>query len=78
MATRSRRLRSPAGTEALLHDCSGGGADNIARTYTAATTPALAAFAGKPVAGTWTMVVSDHETVDVGKLNRWSLTIRRA
>jgi M6 family metalloprotease-like protein len=71
------RLRSPAGTEAVLHDRAGGPAQNIARTYTAATTPALAAMAGKPIAGAWTLLVSDHEAVDVGKLNRWSLTIRR-
>ena len=56
----------------------GGSGDNIARTYTAANTPALAALAGKPFAGTWTLLVSDLDAVDVGKLNRWSLTIRRA
>ena len=73
------RLRSPAGTEAVLHDRSGGAGDNIARTYTAATTPTLAALVGKPVAGTLDAgLVSDHEAVDVGKLNRWSLTLRRA
>ena len=72
------RLRSPAGTEAVLHDRAGGNADNIARTYTAANTPSLAALAGKPVAGAWTLLVSDHEAADVGKLNRWGLTIRRA
>jgi subtilisin-like proprotein convertase family protein len=71
------RLRSPSGTEAVLHDRSGGSGDNIARTYTAANTPTLAALAGKPVTGTWTLLVSDHEAVDVGKLNRWSLTLRR-
>ena len=62
----------------VLHDRTGGAADNIARTYTPATTPALAALAGKPIAGTWTLLVSDHEAVDVGKLNRWNVTIRRA
>ena len=72
------RLRSPAGTEAVLHDRTGGAADNIARTYTPATTPALAALAGKPIAGAWALLVSDHDAVDVGKLNRWSVTIRRA
>jgi subtilisin-like proprotein convertase family protein len=71
------RLRSPSGAEAVLHDRSGGSGDNIARTYTAANTPTLATLAGKPVAGTWTLLVSDHDAVDVGKLNRWSLTLRR-
>ena len=72
------RLRSPAGTEVVLHDRAGGSANNIARTFTAATTPALAMLTGKPIAGGWTLLVSDHEAADVGKLNRWSLTIRRA
>ena len=72
------RLRSPAGTEAVLHNREGEAADNIARAYTTATTPPLAAFAGQPIAGNWTLKVSDHEAADVGKLNRWSVTIRPA
>jgi M6 family metalloprotease-like protein len=72
------RLRSPAGVEAVLHDREGGSTDNISRTYTATTTPTLASLAGKPIAGSWKLLVSDHEAIDVGKLNRWSLTIRRA
>jgi subtilisin-like proprotein convertase family protein len=71
------RLRSPAGTDAVLHDRTGGAAANIARVYTPATAPSLAALAGKPIAGAWTLVISDHDSADVGKLNRWSLTIRR-
>jgi M6 family metalloprotease-like protein len=71
------RLRSPSGTEAVLHDRIGGSNDNIARTYTVANTPSLAALAGQPIAGPWKLLVSDHEAADVGKLNRWSLTIRR-
>jgi subtilisin-like proprotein convertase family protein len=71
------RLRSPAGNEALLHDRAGGSGDNIGRTYTAASTPPLAALAGQPIAGVWKLLVSDHEAGDVGKLNRWALTIRR-
>jgi subtilisin-like proprotein convertase family protein len=62
----------------VLHDRAGGSSDNIARTYTAANTPSLAALAGQPIAGPWKLLVSDHEAADVGKLNRWSLTIRRA
>jgi M6 family metalloprotease-like protein len=72
------RLRSPSGAEAVLHDRTGGSTDNIARTYTSANTPALAAFAGQSIAGAWKLLISDHDAVDAGKLNRWSLTIRRA
>jgi M6 family metalloprotease-like protein len=72
------RLRSPSGAEAILHDRAGGSTDNISRTYTAANTPSLAPLAGQPIAGTWKLLVSDLDAVDTGKLNRWSLTIRRA
>jgi M6 family metalloprotease-like protein len=71
------RLRAPSGAEAVLHDRVGGSADNISRTYTVANTPSLAALAGQAIAGDWKLLVSDHEAVDVGKLNRWALTIRR-
>jgi M6 family metalloprotease-like protein len=71
------RLRTPAGTEAILHDRTGGSADNIVKTYTAATTPSLAAITGQAINGSWKLIVSDHEALDVGKLNKWSLTIRR-
>jgi hypothetical protein len=54
-----------------------GSADNIVRTYTVATTPALAALAGLAIAGNWKLLVSDHDAIDVGKLNRWGVVIRR-
>ena len=72
------RMRAPNGAEAVLHDRAGGSGDNIARTYTAAHTPSLAALAGQAIAGTWKLLVSDHEAIDVGKLNKWTLTLRRA
>jgi len=71
------RLKSPSGTEVVLHDRAGGSADNIVRTYTPADTPTLATLAGQPIAGSWKLLVSDHDKVDSGKLNRWKLTIRR-
>lgn len=72
------RLLSPSGAEAVLHDRTGGSGDNIARTYTLATTPSLAIVVGQPITGDWKLLVSDHDALDVGKLNRWSLTLRRA
>jgi subtilisin-like proprotein convertase family protein len=71
------RLRAPSGAEVVLHDRAGGSADNIVRTYTVASTPALAALAGLAISGSWKLLVSDNEAVDVGKLNRWGLVIRR-
>lgn len=72
------RLRAPSGAKVVLHDRAGGSSDNIASTYIAATTPALATHAGSAVSGNWKLLISDLEAVDIGKLNRWSLVIRRA
>jgi subtilisin-like proprotein convertase family protein len=60
----------------LLHDRAGGDADNLVRTFTAATTPALAALAGQAAMGTWVLKVTDTAAQDVGKLNGWRLLIR--
>jgi M6 family metalloprotease-like protein len=71
-------LRSPAGTEVILHDQTGGSADNIVETYTAAATAALGNLAGQPISGTWQLSVSDRVGADVGKLNSWRVVIRTA
>jgi subtilisin-like proprotein convertase family protein len=69
-------LVSPGGTEVVLHDRAGAQADNISASYTSATTPALAALAGQPIAGTWRLRVADQERADTGKLVRWRLVLR--
>jgi M6 family metalloprotease-like protein len=69
-------LRSPSGTEAVLHDGTGGSADNIIRTFTAANAPPLAALAGQPAGGTWQLNVVDRAAQDEGKLNAWKLLIK--
>jgi len=71
-------LLSPAGTEVVLHAQTGGSGDNVIKTYTVATTPALWGIAGQPILGTWRLKVSDHEVQDVGKLNRWRVVIQPA
>ncbi len=71
-------LRSPAGTEVVLHNQTGGSADNLVKTYTAATTAALASLAGQPIKGTWQLSVADRVRQDIGKLNTWRVVIRPA
>ena len=71
-------LRSPAGTEVILHDKTGGSADNVVETYTAATTAALGNLTGQPINGTWRLSVSDRVGQDVGKLNSWRVVIHPA
>jgi subtilisin-like proprotein convertase family protein len=62
----------------MLHNKSGGSADNVLQTYTQATTAALGTLAGQPINGTWRLSVSDTEGQDVGKLNSWRVVIQRA
>ncbi len=71
-------LRAPAGTEVILHDETGGSGDNLVKTYTSATTPALGGLAGNPISGTWRLSVSDLAAQDVGKLNTWRVVIHPA
>ncbi|MGH8591114.1 MAG: S8 family serine peptidase, partial [Gammaproteobacteria bacterium] len=54
-------LTSPGGTGVVLHDRSGGNADNIIKTYTPVTTSGLATLRGQPVQGAWRLRVADLE-----------------
>jgi M6 family metalloprotease-like protein len=69
-------VRSPSGTEAILHDGAGGAADNVVRTYTPTNAPPLAALTGQPAGGTWQLNVVDRAAQDVGKLNAWKVLIK--
>lgn len=57
------------GRSVVLHDRAGGSAHDLKTTYT--TTE----FIGLPVAGTWTLKISDHAAIDIGTLNAWSLKV---
>ncbi|WP_429885436.1 proprotein convertase P-domain-containing protein, partial [Geoalkalibacter halelectricus] len=71
-------LVAPTGEEVVLHNRSGGSADNIRATYTPTTTPALGTLvqAQAPVGGVWTLKVADLARRDVGKLNGWGLELQ--
>lgn len=68
-------LVAPSGQQALLHDQSGGSADNLIRTFDSVSSPALAALIGQTTQGDWTLRVKDLAAQDVGKLNLWSLDL---
>lgn len=68
-------LIPPTGANIPLHSRSGGSQDNIIKTYTPATTPALASLRGIAVQGAWRLQVADVAASDLGKLNRWKLQI---
>lgn len=57
----------------VLHNRSGGPTKNLKKTYDAATTPTLTAFAGKSCKGTWTLQIRDAAALDFGTLVSFSL-----
>jgi subtilisin-like proprotein convertase family protein len=69
-------LQSPTHTgvsPVVLHNRSGGSTKNLKKTYDTATTPTLAAFAGKSCQGTWTLQIEDAAAQDFGMLGSFSL-----
>jgi subtilisin-like proprotein convertase family protein len=68
-------LRSPAGTNVILHNATGGSADDIVGNYPNTITPnqSLAVLIGEPLDGTWRLRVADTVAQDVGTLNFWGV-----
>lgn len=70
------KIKPPTETDVAsitLHDREGGSADNIKKTYDEVNAPGLIALKNKSPAGTWTLVVSDKERVDTGKIRSFTL-----
>ena len=68
-------LFSPEGRQAILHNRTGGGQDDLVKTYDQNSSADIAAFAGQPTRGNWILRVTDLAGRDVGTLNRWGLKI---
>ena len=71
-------LIGPDGTTVLLHNRTGGSADNINTVYPDLTAPAqsLSAFSGKAIGGAWKLKVRDLAAIDTGTLNSWEIDFR--
>jgi subtilisin-like proprotein convertase family protein len=69
------KLATPAGSEIILHDRSGGGQDNLIKTYSQENLAAMKTLLGQSAQGTWTLGVTDLAGRDIGKLNRWGLKL---
>jgi subtilisin-like proprotein convertase family protein len=69
-------LIGPDNTTVLLHNRTGGSADNLKTTYHVTTRSAqsLGAFTGKSTSGAWKLRVRDLAGADLGTLNSWKLT----
>ncbi len=68
-------LTPPGGSAILLHNRSGASADDLVKSYSSETVPALAALVGQPAQGDWTLWVADLARRDVGTLRRWGLDL---
>ncbi|GIG67547.1 hypothetical protein Pen01_38420 [Phytomonospora endophytica] len=61
-------LIAPDGSAYVLHNRTGGSADNINQTYTVN-------LAGEGANGTWKLQVRDAASADTGYINTWTLTV---
>ncbi len=70
-------LTAPDGTSVILHNLTGGSADNLNTEYPDLTAPAqpLSAFTGKSISGAWKLKVVDLASLDTGTLNSWTLSL---
>ncbi len=71
-------LRPPTGAPVTLHNRTGGDRDDLRTAWTPAGLPAMRDLVGRPFAGRWTLVVTDHERRDEGRLNRWRIDVEPA
>lgn len=68
-------LIAPTGQSVTLHKQEGTNADDLRKTYSTSSHPALTDMVGLRASGSWTLRVSDRANADIGKLNSWSLAI---
>ena len=62
-------LRSPQGTDHILHNRTGGSADDLVQSWQ------IDSFDGETMQGDWTLFVSDNAGADTGTLNNWNLVL---
>ncbi len=70
-------LIGPDGTTVIVHNRTGGSADNIKTEYPDVTVPyaSLSAFTGKAINGDWKVKVRDLAASDTGTLVSWTLSL---
>ncbi|MFC1851898.1 clostripain-related cysteine peptidase [candidate division CSSED10-310 bacterium] len=71
-------LASPSTTTVIVHNRSGGSADDIEGWYDPELTSyeSLSAFNSTNCYGTWTITVSDHANIDTGTLKSWKIEVK--
>ncbi len=74
------KLRAPNGTEVILHNRAGGGADNINQVFGEGGSPiaGIEQLFGVDVYGSWRLIVADQASQDVGTLDYVKVTVARS
>jgi len=69
-------LIAPDNTSAILHNRTGGPADNVTTSFAIVTAPheALSVFNGRNTLGAWRLRVQDLAAGDTGKIYTWKIT----
>ena len=69
------RLAAPSGKTVVLHSGKGGSLDNLHLDLKSDSFAPLSELAGEAMEGDWTLHVSDLLKDDVGRLDKWGVTI---
>ena len=68
-------LVAPSGQRVILHNRSGGSADNIRGTYDKHSVPGLETLIGEEIRGDWALRVYDLAPQDAGTLDGWAIRL---
>ena len=71
-------LIAPDSTGIVLHNQTGGGTDNLVKTWSVQDTPALRPLLNRSIRGTWQLRVTDTFRFDQGRLEEWRIAARVA
>ena len=69
------KLAAPSGKTVVLHSDQGGSQDNLHLDLNFAGFAPLSELAGEAIEGQWTLTVADLLKDDVGRLDKWGVTI---
>jgi extracellular elastinolytic metalloproteinase len=69
------RLLSPEGRQVTLQSRAGSSGQDLHQTWSSDSVPGLAALAGRPSGGVWTLAVADRAPRDTGRLDAWSIEV---
>ena len=69
-------LEAPSGRSVVLHSRSGGTSKDLRTSYDRRSTPTIETLVDEDIYGDWVLVVKDLAKLDVGALEKWSISLR--